>query len=310
MNIFERLGCQYPIIQGAMSNVAFHQLVAAVSNAGGLGILQAGGWNADQLREEVRKIKQLTDKPFGMNVLLVSPHAEAIAKMAVEEAVPVLTTGAGNPGIYMKMWKDAGIIVIPVVASVALAVRMERAGADAVICEGTESGGHIGELTTLVLVPQVADAVSIDVIAAGGIADSRGVLACLALGAIGVQCGTIFMASHECPIHINYKQAIVDAKDTSTTVTGRETGRPCRVIKNKMSKRYMEIVKEGIDLDRLEELTLGSLRKAAVEGDMENGSIMAGQSAGLVKEITSVKRIIENLFSLTPHIERLILWKR
>ncbi len=310
MNIFERLGCRYPIIQGAMSNVAFHQLVAAVSNAGGLGILQAGGWNADQLREEVRKIKQLTDKPFGMNVLLVSPHAEAIAKMAVEEKVPVLTTGAGNPGIYMKMWKDAGIIVIPVVPSVALAVRMERAGADAIICEGTEAGGHIGELTTLVLVPQVVDAVSIDVIAAGGIADARTVLACLALGATGVQCGTIFMASHECPIHINYKQAIVDAKDTSTTVTGRETGRPCRVIKNKMSRKYMEIVKEGIDLDRLEELTLGSLRKAAVQGDMENGSIMAGQSAGLVKEITSVKIIIENLFSLTPHIDRLSIWKR
>lgn len=310
MNIFERLGCKYPIMQGAMANISMHQLVAAVSEAGGIGVLQAGGMNAEQLREEVAKVRALTDKPFGLNVLMVSPHVDEIAEMAAIEKVPVVTTGAGNPGPYMKMWKEAGIVVIPVVPSVALAKRMEKSGADALICEGTEAGGHIGELTTISLLPQVVDAVSLDVIAAGGIADARAVVAAFALGATGVQAGTVFLASEECPIHDNYKNAVVSAKDTSTVVTGRQTGAPVRVIKNKMARQYVKIAESGIDLEKLEELTLGSLRKAVVEGDMDMGSIMAGQIAGLIKEIRPVKQIIEEMFTLSPVMEKLgeITW--
>lgn len=298
MKIEQLLGIKYPIFQGGMANIATHELASAVSNAGGLGTIGAGGWDVDKVREEVRKTKELTDKPFAVNIMLMSPHAEAISDMVIEEEVKVVTTGAGNPGIYMEKWKNAGIKVIPVVPSVALAKRMERAGADAVIVEGTEAGGHIGEITTFTLVPQVCDAISIPVIAAGGIADSRGFDAAFCLGARGVQIGTVLLASDECPIHENYKKQIVKAKDTSTVVTGRSTGAPVRVIKNKMSRKYLEMTKYGdVSLEEIEKLTLGSLRKAVFDGDMDAGSIMAGQSAGMVKEIRPVKVILEDIFN-------------
>jgi enoyl-[acyl-carrier protein] reductase II len=294
--IEELLHIEYPVFQGGMANIATHELASAVSNAGGLGTIGAGGWDVERVRDEVRKTKELTDKPFAVNIMLMSPHAEAISDMVIEEDVKVVTTGAGNPGVYMEKWKQAGIIVIPVVPSVALAKRMERSGADAVIVEGTEAGGHIGEITTFTLVPQVADAIDIPVIAAGGIADSRGFDAAVCLGASGVQIGTVLLASEECPIHENYKMQVVKAKDTSTVVTGRNTGAPVRVIKNKMARKYIELTKFGeVSLEELEHLTLGSLRKAVFDGDMDNGSIMAGQSAGLVKEIRPVKAILEDI---------------
>lgn len=291
------LKVKYPIIQGGMANIATHELASAVSEAGGLGIIGAGGWDVEKVRYEIRETKKKTDKPFGVNVMLMSPHAEAISDMVIEEGVKVITTGAGNPGVYMDKWKAAGITVIPVVPSVALAKRMERAGADAVIVEGTEAGGHIGELTTLTLVPQVRDEIEIPIIAAGGIADSRGFDASYCLGAQGVQIGTVLLASEECPIHINYKNSVVKAKDTSTVVTGRTTGAPVRVIKNKMAKKYLELTKSNdVPLEELEKLTLGSLRKAVLEGDMDGGSIMAGQSAGLVKSVRPCKEIIEDIY--------------
>jgi len=291
------VGTKYPIIQGGMANIATHKLAAAVSNAGGLGLVGAGGWDVVRVRDEIRKTKALTDKPFGVNIMLMSPHAEAISDMVIEEGIKVITTGAGNPGIYMDKWKEAGMIVIPVVPSVALAKRLERIGADAVIVEGTEAGGHIGEITTFTLVPQVSDAVSIPVIAAGGIADSRGLDAAYILGARGVQIGTVLLASEECPVHVNYKNRVVKAKDTDTVVTGRGTGAPVRVIKNKMSRKYLELTKTGeYDLKEMEELTLGSLSRAVFNGDMDTGSIMAGQSAGLVKGIRSCKEILEHIY--------------
>jgi len=291
------VGTKYPIIQGGMANIATHKLAAAVSNAGGLGLVGAGGWDVVRVRDEIRKTKALTDKPFGVNIMLMSPHAEAISDMVIEEGIKVITTGAGNPGIYMDKWKEAGMIVIPVVPSVALAKRLERIGADAVIVEGTEAGGHIGEITTFTLVPQVSDAVSIPVIAAGGIADSRGLDAAYILGARGVQIGTGLLASEECPVHVNYKNRVVKAKDTDTVVTGRGTGSPVRVIKNKMSRKYLELTKSGeYDLKEMEELTLGSLSRAVFNGDMDTGSIMAGQSAGLVKGIRSCKEILEHIY--------------
>ncbi len=296
-DIRELLDIEYPIIQGGMANIATHELAAAVSNAGGLGLIGAGGWDVTRVRDEIRKTKALTDKTFGVNIMLMSPHAEAISDMVIEEGVKVITTGAGNPGIYMEKWKKAGMRVIPVVPSVAFAKRLARAGADALIVEGTEAGGHIGQITTFTLVPQVCDAVDIPVIAAGGVADSRGLDAAFALGAKGVQIGTVLLASDECPIHENYKNKVVKAKDTDTVVTGRHTGAPVRVIKNKMSKKYLELTKyNNMPLEELEELTLGSLRKAVFEGDMVNGSIMAGQSAGLVKEIRPVKAILDDIF--------------
>jgi len=296
-DIRELLNIEYPIIQGGMANIATHVLAAAVSNAGGLGLIGSGGWDVDRVREEIRKTRELTDKPFGVNIMLLSPHALAISDMVIEEGVKVITTGAGNPGIFMEKWKNAGIIVIPVVPSVALAKRLERTGADALIVEGTEAGGHIGELTTFTLVPQVSDVVSIPVIAAGGIADSRGLDAAFILGARGVQIGTVLLASEECPIHINYKNKVCKARDTDTVVTGRTTGAPVRVLKNKMSRRYLEMTKkDDITLEEIELLTLGSLSKAVFNGDLDNGSFMAGQSAGLVKEIKSIKDILKNLF--------------
>ena len=297
MDIRDLLNIKYPIIQGGMANIADHRLASAVSNAGGLGLIGCGGWDTDRVREEIRKTKELTDKPFGVNIMLMSPFAEAISDLVIEEGVKIVTTGAGSPGIYMKKWKEAGIIVIPVVPSVAFALRLERSGADALVVEGTEAGGHIGETTTMTLVPQVVDAVNIPVIAAGGIADHRGFDAAFILGAKGVQIGTVLLASHECPIHINYKEKVVNAKDTETVVTGRHTGAPVRVLKNKMAREYLNLTKYGnASLEELEKLTLGSLRKAVFDGDIDNGSFMAGQSAGLVKEIRSVKEILEDIF--------------
>lgn len=296
-DIRDLLGIKYPIIQGGMANIATHELCAAVSNAGGLGLIGAGGWDAERVREEIRKTKALTDKPFGVNIMLMSPHAKDISDVVIEEGVKVVTTGAGNPGVYIEKWKAAGIIVIPVVPSVAFAKRLERSGADALVVEGTEAGGHIGETSTMVLVPQVCDAVNIPVIAAGGIADSRGLDAAYVLGARGVQIGTVLLASFECPIHENYKIKIIKAKDTDTVVTGRQTGAPVRVLKNKMSKEYLNLTKYGdTPLEELEKLTLGSLRKAVFDGDLDGGSFMAGQSAGLVSELRSVEEILKDIF--------------
>lgn len=295
-NICELLDIKFPLIQGGMANIADHRLASAVSNAGGLGLIASGGWDGARVREEIRKTRELTKKPFGVNILLMSPFVNEIVDVVIDEKVKVVTTGAGNPGPYMERFKAAGIIVIPVVPSVALAKRVERYGADAVVVEGTEAGGHIGELTTMALVPQVVDAVNIPVVAAGGIADKRQVLASFVLGAKGVQVGTIMLASDECPIHINYKNKIVEAKDTDTIVTGRKTGAPVRVLKNQMAKEYVRMSDEGATLEELEKLTLGSLRRAVLEGDTVHGSLMAGQVAGIVKEIKPVKDIIHDLF--------------
>lgn len=295
--ITELLNIEAPVIQGGMAWVAEHCLAAAVSEAGGLGIIGAASAPADWVREQIRLVKEKTDKPFGVNIMLMSPYAEDVARVVAEEKVPVVTTGAGSPEKYMKMWKEAGIKVIPVVASVALAKRMERCGADALVAEGTEAGGHIGENTTMVLVPQIADAVSIPVIAAGGIADGRGMAAAFMLGAKGVQIGTRFVASQEAQVHENYKNYIVKAKDIDSRVTGRSTGHPVRALRNQMTKTYLEKEQAGVPFEELELLTLGSLRKAVVEGDVVNGSVMAGQSAALIRDILPCKEIIEKLIA-------------
>lgn len=292
--ITELLGIEYPIIQGGMAWVAEYHLAAAVSEAGGLGIIGAGGAPASFVREQIQKAKELTDKPFGVNVMLMNPEADEIAKVVIEEGVKVVTTGAGNPGKYMAMWKEAGIKVIPVVASVGLAKMMERAGADAVVAEGTESGGHIGSATTMTLVPQVVDAVNIPVIAAGGIADGRGFAAAMMLGAEAVQMGTRFLVAKECVVHDNYKKKVIAAKDIDSAVTGMSNGHPVRQIRNKLTRDYLQLEKEGASLDEMEKLTLGSLRKAVVEGDVVTGTIMAGQIAGMVsKEQTCAEMIQE-----------------
>lgn len=295
--ITELLNIEAPVIQGGMAWVAEHYLAAAVSEAGGLGIIGAASAPADWVREQIRLVKEKTDKPFGVNIMLMSPYAEDVARVVAEEKVPVVTTGAGSPEKYMKMWKEAGIKVIPVVASVALAKRMERCGADALVAEGTEAGGHIGENTTMVLVPQIADAVSIPVIAAGGIADGRGMAAAFMLGAKGVQIGTRFVASQEAQVHENYKNYIVKAKDIDSRVTGRSTGHPVRALRNQMTKTYLEKEQAGVPFEELELLTLGSLRKAVVEGDVVNGSVMAGQSAAMIHDILPCKEIIEKLIA-------------
>lgn len=295
--ITELLNIEAPVIQGGMAWVAEHCLAAAVSEAGGLGIIGAASAPADWVREQIRLVKEKTDKPFGVNIMLMSPYAEDVARVVAEEKVPVVTTGAGSPEKYMKMWKEAGIKVIPVVASVALAKRMERCGADALVAEGTEAGGHIGENTTMVLVPQIADAVSIPVIAAGGIADGRGMAAAFMLGAKGVQIGTRFVASQEAQVHENYKNYIVKAKDIDSRVTGRSTGHPVRALRNQMTKTYLEKEQAGVPFEELELLTMGSLRKAVVEGDVVNGSVMAGQSAAMIHDILPCKEIIEKLIA-------------
>lgn len=297
--ITELLGIKYPIIQGGMAWIAESTLASAVSNAGGLGLIAGGSAPIDYLREQIRKTKKAVNgKPFGVNVMLMSPNADDLAKLAIEEEVPVVTTGAGNPGKFMDAWKEAGIKVIPVVPSVALAKRMERAGADAVVAEGTESGGHIGENTTMCLVPQVVDALEIPVIAAGGIADGRGIAASFMLGAEGVQLGTRFLASEECQIHPTYKELVVKAKDTDSIVTGRTTGHPCRNVKTKFSKKLASGEKNGsITPEEFEEITLGSLRKAVQDGNLDEGSFLCGAIAGMITEVKTCKEIIEEMFS-------------
>ena len=292
----EILGTRYPIIQGGMANIATGEFAAACSNAGALGIIGAGGMNADTLRENIRRCKQLTTKPFGVNIMLMHPQADEFAKIVVEEGVQVVTTGAGNPGKYVPMWKAAGIKVIPVVAAAVLAKHLEPLGIDAVIAEGTESGGHVGEMTTMALVPQVIDTVDVPVIAAGGIADGRQAAAAFALGACGIQVGTCLLASRECPIHENYKQGLLKAKDSDTTVTGRSIGGPVRVLKNKMAREYLALEKRGATLEELEHVTLGGLRRAVFEGDMERGSVMAGQVAGMLHEVRPVAEILNELW--------------
>lgn len=300
--ITELLGIEYPIIQGGMAWVAEHHLAAAVSEAGGFGLI--GGANApgEVVRDEIRKARELTDKPFGVNVMLMSPHADDVAKVVVEEGIKVVTTGAGNPEKYMDMWKSAGVKVIPVVASVALARRMEKYGADAVVAEGCESGGHIGEQTTMTLVPQVADAVEIPVIAAGGIGDGRGIAAAFMLGAQAVQIGTRFVVSKEAVVHENYKQRIIKAKDIDSAVTGRSHGHPVRCLRNQMTREYAKLEAEGKSFEELEYLTLGALRRAVQEGDVANGTIMAGQIAGLITKEQTCKEMIEEMMAQTEKL--------
>lgn len=293
--ITELLGIQYPIIQGGMAWVAEHHLAAAVSEAGGLGLIGAANAPAEWVREQIRAAKNLTEQPFGVNIMLMSPYADEVAQVVAEEGVKVVTTGAGSPEKYMERWKQSGIRVIPVVASVALAKRMERCGADAVVAEGCESGGHVGESTTMALVPQVVDAVQIPVIAAGGIADGRGIAAAFMLGAKAVQMGTRFIATQEAQVHESYKNQVLRAKDIDTRVTGRSTGHPVRALRNEMTKRYLELEQEGASFEELEQLTLGGLRRAVVKGDVRMGSMMAGQCAGLVREILPCSELVPQL---------------
>ena len=293
--ITELLGIQYPIIQGGMAWVAEHHLAAAVSEAGGLGLIGAANAPAEWVREQIRAAKNLTEQPFGVNIMLMSPYADEVAQVVAEEGVKVVTTGAGSPEKYMEQWKQSGIRVIPVVASVALAKRMERCGADAVVAEGCESGGHVGESTTMALVPQVVDAVQIPVIAAGGIADGRGIAAAFMLGAKAVQMGTRFIATQEAQVHESYKNQVLRAKDIDTRVTGRSTGHPVRALRNEMTKRYLELEQEGASFEELEQLTLGGLRRAVVEGDVRMGSMMAGQCDGLVREILPCSELVPQL---------------
>ena len=289
------LKTRYPVIQGGMAWVAEYHLAAAVSNAGGLGLIGAASAPPEVVREQIREAKKLTNRPFGVNVMLLNPNAAEVAQIVIEEGVPVVTTGAGNPGKFMAAWKEAGVTVIPVVASVAMAKLMERAGADAVVAEGMESGGHIGSQTTMTLVPQVADAVQIPVIAAGGIADGRGIAAAMMLGAEGVKIGTRFVVAKESIVHASYKERVIKAKDIDSEVTGMSTGHPIRVLRNQMSRAYLKMEKEGASFEELEQLTLGSLRKAVMDGDVVNGSLMAGQSAGLVKKEQTCREMIEEM---------------
>lgn len=305
--ICEMIGIKYPIIQGGMAWIADSSLAAAVSNAGGLGLIAAANAPVEWVREEIRKTKKLTDKPFGVNIMLLSSNAEEVAKIVCEEGVKVVTTGAGNPGKYVEMWKSYGIIVIPVVASVALAIRMERTGVDAVVVEGCESGGHVGELTTMSLVPQVVDAVNIPVIAAGGIGDGRGIAAAFMLGAQGVQVGTRFLVANECTVHKNYKDKVLAAKDIDTMVTGRSTGHPVRVLRNKLTRQFQLLEKENAPVERLNELGTGALPKAARDGDVDMGSVMAGQIAGLIKKEQSAKEMVEEMFEEAENNIRVFL---
>lgn len=295
--VTELLQTEYPIIQGGMAWVAEHHLAAAVSEAGGFGLIGAASAPPEIVREEIRKAKELTDKPFGVNIMLLNPNADEVAKIVVEEGIQAVTTGAGNPEKYMPMWKEAGVKVIPVVASVAMAKRMERYGADAVVAEGMEAGGHIGNQTTMALIPQIVDAVNIPVIAAGGIGDGRGVAASFMLGAEGVQMGTRFVVADESIVHDNYKDRIVKAKDIDSVVTGQSTGHPVRCLRNQMTKEYIKKEQEGVPFEELERMTLGSLRKAVMDGDILNGTVMAGQIAGLVSKRQSCKEILQEIMT-------------
>ena len=296
MRINELLNIEYPFIQGGMANIATGEFAAAVSNAGGLGLIGAGGMNAEMLRDNIRTCKKLTDKPFGVNLMLMNPEVDRMAEILVEEDVKIVTTGAVSPAKYIPMWKEKGMIIMPVVAAVALAQKMEKLGVDAIIAEGTESGGHVGEMTTMALVPQVVDAVSIPVIAAGGIADGRQLAAAFALGACGVQLGTCLLVSEECPIHENYKDAVIKSKDNGTIVTGRIAGTPVRILKNNMAREYVKQEKLGADKMELEKFTLGSLRRAVFEGDVKTGSLMAGQVSGQLSEIKPIRAIFEEMY--------------
>lgn len=296
-NLCDMLGIRYPIFQGAMARISDGNLAAAVSNAGGLGIIAGANAPVEYIRQEVRKAKELTKNPFGLNIMLLSHNADDIARLVCEEGVKVVTTGAGLPGKYMDMWKEHGVIVIPVIPSVAMAKRMVRLGADAVVAEGTEAGGHVGELTTMALVPQIVDAVDVPVIAAGGIADGRGVAAAYMLGASGVQVGTRFLAAHECCIHENYKKKVINAKDIDTVVTGRPTGHPVRVLKNKLARQFMQLEKENAPMEEYDKLGAGALAKAVVEGDTDYGSLMSGQVAALVKKEQSCQEIITEMMN-------------
>ena len=295
--VTELLQIEYPIIQGGMAWVAEHHLAAAVSEAGGFGLIGAASAPPEIVREEIRKAKELTDKPFGVNIMLLNPNADEVAKIVVEEGIQAVTTGAGNPEKYMPMWKEAGVKVIPVVASVAMAKRMERYGADAVVAEGMEAGGHIGNQTTMALIPQIVDAVNIPVIAAGGIGDGRGVAASFMLGAEGVQMGTRFVVADESIVHDNYKDRIVKAKDIDSVVTGQSTGHPVRCLRNQMTEEYIKKEQEGVPFEELERMTLGSLRKAVMDGDILNGTVMAGQIAGLVSKRQSCKEILQEIMT-------------
>ena len=297
MKLNELLGTEFPFIQGGMANIATGAFAAAVSNAGALGLIGGGGMDAETLRMHIRQCRALTDKPFGVNIMLMNPAAPEMAKVVAEEGVKVVTTGAGLPTAYLPLWKEAGITVYPVVAASLVAKRLARSGIDGVIAEGCESGGHVGEMTTMALVPQVADAVDLPVVAAGGIADGRQFAAALALGACGVQVGTCLLTSLECPIHDNYKQALLKAKDSDTMVTGRTTGAPVRVVKNKMAREYVRMEKRDVPLMELEKLTLGSLRRAVFDGDVDTGSLMAGQVAGMLHEIRPLRTIFEDLWT-------------
>ena len=297
MDIRDIIKTKYPIIQGGMANIATGEFAAAISNAGGLGLIAAGGMKPEQLRENIDRARELTDKPFGGNIMLMHPQVDELMEIVIEKKVPVVTTGAGNPGKYVPALKEAGIKVMPVVASVALAQRMERLGVDAVIAEGTESGGHVGEMTTMALVPQVVDGVSIPVVAAGGIASGRQMLAAYALGACGVQVGTCLLVSEECPVHQNYKQAVLDASDSDTIVTGRIGGTPVRVLKNRMAREYVRQERAGATKEELEVYTLGSLRKAVFDGNVKEGSLMAGQVAGQLHEIRPAAVILEEMYT-------------
>lgn len=296
MRIDKKLGIRYPLIQGGMANIATGEFAAAVSNAGALGLIGAGGWTAEQVEEQIAICKKLTNKPFGVNLMLMNPQAEQIADLLAHEKIAVITTGAGNPAPYMAAWKENGSLVMPVMTSTLIAKRLEAAGADYIIAEGTESGGHVGEMTTMAMIPQMVDALNIPVIAAGGIADGRQVLAAFALGASGVQVGTCLLASRECPIHDNYKEAVIKAKDNDTIVTGRIGGTPVRILKNQMAREYVKREKEGADKMELESFALGSLRRAVFDGDTKTGSLMAGQVAGQLKEIRSLAEIFEDMF--------------
>ncbi len=297
MILNEMFGIKYPIIQGGMANIATGEFAAAVSNAGGLGLIASGGMNAEMIEKEIAKCRKLTDKPFGVNLMLMNPDADNIAQLLADEKIQIITTGAGTPGKYMGMWKDAGAKVMPVVASTALARKVEQQGADAVIAEGGESGGHVGDMTTMTLVPQVIEKVNIPVIAAGGIASGKQFVAAMALGAAGVQVGTCLLVSEECPIHDNYKQAIIKARDNSTTVTGRSLDAPVRILKNDMAREYIKVERNGGTRDELEQFTLGGLRRAVFDGDVKNGSVMAGQVCGQIKEIKPLAVILEELYS-------------
>lgn len=292
----EMLGIRYPIIQGGMANIALGKFAAAVSNAGGLGLIGSGGFDAARVEEEIVEARKYTDKPFGVNLMLMNPDADHIADLLAREKIQVITTGAGLPGRYIDRWKESGALVIPVVASTSLARRVEKQGADAVIAEGGESGGHVGDMTTMTLVPQVADSVKIPVIAAGGIADGRQFAAAMCLGAIGVQVGTCLLVSEECPIHENYKEALLKARDNSTTVTGRSLNAPVRILKNEMARQYLQLEKQAASREELEKITLGGLRRAVLEGDVRTGSLMAGQTAGQLHSIRPVREILREIY--------------